>query len=410
MLTVDVQSHLSSSSSSFASPEQFLVDLLSVLPLLLENKVIEESQEEVKRGLNFFLFHHHEVLVKKSIDFFIQSYFNPSSSKRNQQFLILFHSLKWPSLYEKVFLTSLMEIVERKIEEICRKELDEEDDEVDIGNSSKSLLSLLKSWLQNVLYPILVEIFASNDHQGKGKLKGKEGSSSIIECDYHSIYEIAIEIFVSFRSTKLFDMITDYPDSLSQLIELKECITFRHSFLTIIGKKLRSILSKRLLHLGASTTQILDFYVSMIKSLRFIDSSDVLLNYVSIPVRTYLKQRKDTIRCIISSLTESKDSDLYDELKQGSSLIYGMFSEEYDEESGPGENWQPAKRNKELKNSSPGSSSSRGLDILATLVSIYGSTELFIVEYRNMLSEKLLSNLNYGTDQEVANLELLKIR
>jgi hypothetical protein len=406
MLPVDMQNYLSSSSTSFVSPHQFLDTLLSVFPLLLENKITEEDQNEVTQGLNFYIFYHHEVLVKKSIDFFIQSYFNSSGSKKNQEFLILFHSLKWPSLYEKAFLTSLMGIVERKIEEICHKDLDEEEDDDNVGNSTKSLLSMLKSWLQSVLYPILVEIFTNNDHQRKGK----EESSSIIECDYHSIYEIAIEIFVSFRSTKLFDMITDYPDSLSQLVELKECITFRHSFLTIIGKKLRSILSKRLLHLGASTTQILDFYVSMIKSLRFIDSSDVLLNYVSIPVRTYLKQRKDTIRCIISSLTESKDSDLYDELKQGSSLIYGMFSEEYDEESGPGENWQPAKRNKELKNSSSGSSSSRGLDILATLVSIYGSTELFIVEYRNMLSEKLLSNLNYGTDQEVANLELLKIR
>ena len=52
----------------------------------------------------------------------------------------------------------------------------------------------------------------------------------------------------------------------------------------------------------------------------------------------------------------------------------------------------------------------RGLDILALLVSIYGSSDLFIVEYRSLLAEKLLANLKYLTDQEVANLELLKIR
>ena len=51
-----------------------------------------------------------------------------------------------------------------------------------------------------------------------------------------------------------------------------------------------------------------------------------------------------------------------------------------------------------------------GLDILALLVSIYGSSDLFIVEYRSLLAEKLLANLKYLTDQEVANLELLKIR
>jgi hypothetical protein len=51
-----------------------------------------------------------------------------------------------------------------------------------------------------------------------------------------------------------------------------------------------------------------------------------------------------------------------------------------------------------------------GLDILALLVSIYGSSDLFIVEYRSLLAEKLLANLKYLTEQEVANLELLKIR
>ena len=54
----------------------------------------------------------------------------------------------------------------------------------------------------------------------------------------------------------------------------------------------------------------------------------------------------------------------------------------------------------------------RGLDTLALLVSIYGSTDLFIVEYRSLLAERLLRNSSagYGTEQEVANLELLKIR
>jgi anaphase-promoting complex subunit 2 len=50
------------------------------------------------------------------------------------------------------------------------------------------------------------------------------------------------------------------------------------------------------------------------------------------------------------------------------------------------------------------------LDILALLVSIYGSSDLFIVEYRSLLAEKLITNLKYHTDQEVVNLELLKIR
>jgi anaphase-promoting complex subunit 2 len=44
------------------------------------------------------------------------------------------------------------------------------------------------------------------------------------------------------------------------------------------------------------------------------------------------------------------------------------------------------------------------------LVSIYGSKELFVNEYRIMLADKLLANLDYNTDKEVHTLELLKLR
>lgn len=52
----------------------------------------------------------------------------------------------------------------------------------------------------------------------------------------------------------------------------------------------------------------------------------------------------------------------------------------------------------------------RGLDILALLVSIYGSTDVFIREYRSLLADKLLNKLDYSTEADVANVELLKIR
>jgi anaphase-promoting complex subunit 2 len=44
------------------------------------------------------------------------------------------------------------------------------------------------------------------------------------------------------------------------------------------------------------------------------------------------------------------------------------------------------------------------------LVSIYGSKEVFVNEYRVMLADKLLANLDYNTDKEVHTLELLKLR
>lgn len=40
-------------------------------------------------------------------------------------------------------------------------------------------------------------------------------------------------------------------------------------------------------------------------------------------------------------------------------------------------------------------------DLLSLLVSIYGSKEVFVNEYRLMLADKLIMNLDYNTDREV---------
>ena len=81
--------------------------------------------------------------------------------------------------------------------------------------------------------------------------------------------------------------------------------------------------------------------MAMIKALRVLDPSDLLLNHVAGPVRRYLKQRKDAVRLaaimhaykkmnrtssicrsIVSSLTQGVDSELYGELKKGVSNAF----------------------------------------------------------------------------------------
>jgi len=43
-------------------------------------------------------------------------------------------------------------------------------------------------------------------------------------------------------------------------------------------------------------------------------------------------------------------------------------------------------------------------------VSIYGSKEVFVREYQNLLADRLFVLTNYDTDQEVKSVELLKLR
>lgn len=52
----------------------------------------------------------------------------------------------------------------------------------------------------------------------------------------------------------------------------------------------------------------------------------------------------------------------------------------------------------------------RTSDIISMLVNIYGSKELFVNEYRNLLADRILSQFNYDTEREIRYLELLKLR
>ena len=74
---------------------------------------------------------------------------------------------------------------------------------------------------------------------------------------------------------------------------------------------------------GAATPDIIGQYVGCIKALREVDPAGILLNAVGRPIKAYLRSRKDTIRCIVASLTEEAEGgesphaeSLAEELKQ----------------------------------------------------------------------------------------------
>lgn len=53
---------------------------------------------------------------------------------------------------------------------------------------------------------------------------------------------------------------------------------------------------------------------------------------------------------------------------------------------------------------------SRSADIISLVVDIYGSKKLFVTEYRQLLAERLLNQLDFDPEKEIRNLELLKLR
>jgi anaphase-promoting complex subunit 2 len=215
------------------------------------------------------------------------------------------------------------------------------------------------------------------------------------------------ENYVGVRVRELYNIIAEYPESTCAILELRSALsrTQQHHLLAL---SLRSTLEHRLLHAGANTSQIIDMYISTIRVLRVLDPYDLILDTATCPVRQYLQNRKDTVRCIVANLTDDISGELYEELNLTSAAEQSFMKEQYDEDqfAGPGnDDWVP-------KSNKPHGMTVRSMrDILAMLISIYGTTEIFVNEYRVMLADKLLAKLELeDTTQELKYLELLKFR
>ncbi|KAG5175444.1 hypothetical protein JKP88DRAFT_265779 [Tribonema minus] len=193
---------------------------------------------------------------------------------------------------------------------------------------------------------------------------------------------------------------------------------------------------------GADTSQIVEMYIALIRALRRLDPSDALLEACAGPVQQYLQGRRDTMRCIVASLTDTV-GELYEELRKAGAqpvvdqgalrrqlsrnLVVVMINmrcivasltdtvgELYEELRKAGA--QPVVDQALLcvclliaAIMCLRSAAKRG-DVLSMLVSIYGSKEKLVKEYRMALGGRLVACLNYNTDAEIQNVELLKLR
>ncbi|KNC77594.1 hypothetical protein SARC_09944, partial [Sphaeroforma arctica JP610] len=205
------------------------------------------------------------------------------------------------------------------------------------------------------------------------------------------------------RTEEIFDLIAT-PDSEPALEDLKFCLeqTAQHSKFVAYA---REILRMRLLHPGADTSPILTQYVDAIKALRILDPSSQMVHAVCEPVQHALRQREDTIRCIVQSLTDTDDkkgllSDAHTPTTKTHARLQGV-----DIEIDDWENWQPTPMD-----ASGDAKTARTADIMTMLAGIYGSQEHFVNEYQLLLSARLLDALDYQIDDERRNLELLKVR
>ncbi|XP_072960553.1 anaphase-promoting complex subunit 2 isoform X2 [Typha angustifolia] len=333
-------------------------------------------------------------------------------------------SLGFTSMTEDAYASAIFLLLKSKVHDLAGEDY------------RNPVLGDIKTWIQAVplqfLHALLAYLGDSLDYEsGSSGLKSPLASNpscfpgigippeGLVRWQLRLEY-YAYETLQDLRVGKLFEIIVDYPDSSPAIEDLKQCLEYTGQHSKLVDSFISS-LRYRLLTAGASTNDILHQYVSTIKALRTIDPTGVFLEAVGEPIRDYLRGRKDTIKCIVTMLTDGTGGNpsgsggtsdsLLEELNRDSE---NQESADYDDDLNTdekqawlnAERWEPDPVEVDpLK----GSRNRRKIDILGLMVSIIGSKEQLVNEYRVMLAEKLLNKSDYDIDSEIRTLELLKI-
>ncbi|XP_072840665.2 anaphase-promoting complex subunit 2 [Pogona vitticeps] len=311
-----------------------------------------------------------------------------------EQFQQLNDILRKLNLLERVSADAVTSILHRMIEERmewrCR------------GEYERSFLSEFQEWIEKVL-GWLSRVFLQ---ESTGAPPSREAGSTLKRWRCH-VQRFFYRQYASMRIEELFSIIRDFPESKPAVEDLKYCLERTNQRQELLSS-LKSALEMRLLHPGVNTSDIITLYISAIKALRELDPSMVILEVACEPIRKYLRTREDTVRQIVAGLTGDAEGsgDLANELSKADPVTLENGQESDDDVSDP-EDWVP-----DPVDADPGKSSSkrRSSDIISLLVSIYGSKDLFINEYRTLLADRLLHQFNYSAEREIRNVELLKLR
>ncbi|XP_068020284.1 anaphase-promoting complex subunit 2 [Melanerpes formicivorus] len=311
-----------------------------------------------------------------------------------QQFQQLNDILRQLHLLERVsadaVTTILHRMIEERMEQRCR------------GEYEHSFLNEFQEWIEKVI-GWLSRVFLQRDPWARS---APEASSTLRRWRCH-VQRFFYRIYASMRIEELFSIIRDFPDSKPAVEDLKFCLERTNQRQQLLSS-LKSALEMRLLHPGVNTSDIITLYISAIKALRELDPSMVILEVACEPIRKYLRTREDTVRQIVAGLTGDAEGsgDLANELSKADPVTLENGQESDDDITEPGD-WVP-----DPVDADPGklSSKRRSSDIISLLVSIYGSKDLFINEYRTLLADRLLHHFNYSAEREIRNVELLKLR
>jgi anaphase-promoting complex subunit 2 len=240
------------------------------------------------------------------------------------------------------------------------------------------------------------------------------GPTTPSDTDVSQYLQMAVARLGRARIENLFDYIVQWDASLGAVLDIKEHIITPEARLYLTNHFSHQV-SRRLLHAGATTTHILNIYISIIRAFNELDSKGVLLDRVARPIRRYLRDREDTARIIVSSLLFDIEDDAGNQIDPGGEIsieiakemnkpITGLDEHDYDMD------WDNMSWTPDPIDAGPDYKASKTQDVTTALLSLY-DREDFINELKTILGEHLLRNEEDSHfEKEERLLELFKHR
>ena len=288
--------------------------------------------------------------------------------------------------------------------------------------SPSTIPKQLRHWVENHFARFAVEVL---DTLGGGSRSTANHPTQVALTDVTSWQERALSDLGALRLRELFDVIVSWGDDTKGAVEdLKQCLkapAARHHFTSAFS----AVISRRLLQPGASTTEILQVYIRIIKAFAILESKGVLLDRLAKPIRRYLRERDDTIKIIVGGLLADA-SDL-----QGHGDNLAELAEELNKVTRPsaidddgGElDWDDMAWMPDPVDAGPGKSAfdmqsfadsdtdykkSKSSDVIGTLISIFDTKDIFVKEFQNIMGERLLRK-DFDFNKEVSKCLQSKI-
>ncbi|GAA5806595.1 hypothetical protein HPULCUR_012135 [Helicostylum pulchrum] len=181
-------------------------------------------------------------------------------------------------------------------------------------NWTVSMVSVQLKWLHVLILPWLSYVIPKSgdvDSDWNNFLRQK------IKAE-HVLYEL---IYQS-RIPRIFDIIRDYPTTKEAILDF-HVIATKRDLLQDLQQKLMEELQGRLLHLGASASDILQQYIACIQCLAIIDPSCGIMGLVIEMIESYMKRyRNDAVQGVVELIRDQEEDEFFPAVQEEDVYVF----------------------------------------------------------------------------------------